>query len=175
MKNFTKTISVALVMFAVSSVGFGIAHGYGGFSSGGGGVACPYGYNFSTFSCNPAPVVTAPVSSGRVLGASTFSFGGYLRQGDTSDAVRELQERLRAEGFFTYPVSTGFFGPITFAAVQAYQSAHGVPSTGFVGSLTIASLNGNGATASANPVVCPVGFTCTPIANTAAVGNALTQ
>ena len=57
------------------------------------------------------------------------------------DAVKQLQERLRAEGFFTYATSTGYFGPITFAAVQAYQTKHGIPSTGFVGPLTIAELN----------------------------------
>jgi peptidoglycan hydrolase-like protein with peptidoglycan-binding domain len=176
MKNYTKTVVVAVVLFAVSAVGFGVAFGYGGGggSSSGGGTACQYGYNFSTFSCNPAPVVTAP-AVGRVLGAATFAFGSYLRQGDTSDAVRELQERLRAEGFFTYHTSTSYFGPITFAAVQAYQASHGIPNTGFVGSMTIASLNANNTTASANPVDCPVGYTCTPIANTASVVNAVTR
>ncbi|MCX6715651.1 MAG: peptidoglycan-binding domain-containing protein [Candidatus Taylorbacteria bacterium] len=175
-----KALSLGFIIAVVALVGVQTAsaqYGYGGgggSSSGGSGPACIYGYNFSTFSCNPAPVVTTPVV-GRVLGATTFAFTNYLRQGNTSDAVRQLQERLRAEGHFTYPTSTGYFGPITFTAVQAYQSAHGIPNTGFVGSMTIASLNSNNTTASATPVDCPVGYTCTPIANTASVVNALTQ
>ncbi len=124
MKKYTKTVVVAGVMFAVSAVGFGVAFGYGG-----GGVACPYGYNFTTFACNLAPVVTPP-AAGRVLGAATFQTD--LRQGMTGEAVRQLQETLRAAGFFTYPVSTGFFGPVTAAALRAYQAAQGVGATGEV-------------------------------------------
>jgi len=170
---FLGSIALMFAFVGVQTAGAQYGYGGGGSISSGGGTPCPNGYNFSTFSCNPAPVVSTPVV-GRVLGAATFSFGSYLRQGDASDAVRELQERLRAEGFFTYPSSTGYFGPITFAAVQAYQAAHGLPNTGFVGSMTVASLNDNNV-ASANPVACPVGFTCTPIVNTASVVNALTQ
>lgn len=58
--------------------------------------------------------------------------------------VMELQKRLRVAGYFTFPTDTGYFGPITFAAVKAYQQAH--PNeigyvTGFVGPLTRAVLN----------------------------------
>jgi peptidoglycan hydrolase-like protein with peptidoglycan-binding domain len=177
-----KTLSLGFIVAVVAFVGvqtasaqsFGYGGG-GGSSSSGGGTVCQYGYNFSTFSCNPAPVVVQTPVVGRGLGAATFAFTNPLRQGDTSDAVRQLQETLRAGGFFTYPTSTGYFGPITFAAVQAYQAAHGIPNTGFVGSLTIASLNANNTTASANPVACPVGYTCKPIANTASALNAFTQ
>ncbi|MFA6297462.1 MAG: peptidoglycan-binding domain-containing protein, partial [Candidatus Paceibacterota bacterium] len=80
-------------------------------------------------------------TTGKVLGASTFQFTSHLRRGASSDSVKQLQERLRAEGFFTYPTSTGYFGPITFAAVKAYQVKHGILSTGFVGILTTAELN----------------------------------
>lgn len=80
-------------------------------------------------------------SNGEVLGESTFVFNNNLSEGMTSDEVRELQEQLRAEGFFTFPTSTGYFGPITRAAVVAYQTAKGIPATGFVGPLTRAALN----------------------------------
>jgi len=82
----------------------------------------------------------ASVVAGRVLGASTFNFGSNLGLGSRSQEVTALQDRLRAEGFFSI-ASTGYFGPITLGAVQAYQRAHGISATGFVGPLTLARLN----------------------------------
>ncbi|MCX6752837.1 MAG: peptidoglycan-binding domain-containing protein [Candidatus Nomurabacteria bacterium] len=55
--------------------------------------------------------------------------------------------------------ATGYFGNITLAAVKAYQTAHGIPSTGFVGPLTRASLAGTAAPVAS--ATCPAGFTCT--------------
>ena len=125
-KTSIKTVTALVVITMVSVVGFGTAFGYGG-----GSVSGSRGFIVT-------PVV-AP--AGKILGASTFAFTSHLRKGASSDAVKQLQERLRAEGHFTYATSTGYFGPITFAAVQAYQAKHGIPSTGFVGPLTIAELN----------------------------------
>lgn len=84
-----------------------------------------------------------PQIGGDVMGATiaNFQFMGNLAQGMVSEDVKQLQSRLRAEGYFTYPTDTGYFGPITLAAVQAYQAANGIPSTGFVGVLTRTSLN----------------------------------
>lgn len=76
---------------------------------------------------------TAPVEK--------FVFMVDLRIGMRSSEVMELQKRLRAEGYFTFPTDTGYFGPITLAAVKAYQAANGVPATGFCGPLTRAALN----------------------------------
>lgn len=86
---------------------------------------------------------TPAAAPGRVLGASTVSLTltANIGRGASSETVKSLQEKLRAEGFFTFPTSTGFFGPITFAAVKAYQTAHGIPATGFVGPLTRAALS----------------------------------
>lgn len=86
---------------------------------------------------------TTTTSTGEVLGAETFRFLNDLRYGMTSPDVVELQARLRKEGFFTYPTNTGYFGPFTFAAVKAYQTAHPEIGyvTGFVGPLTRAVLN----------------------------------
>ncbi len=81
-------------------------------------------------------------SVGRVLGASDFQFTTDLGFGMNVNDVVELQERLRAEGYFTFATSTGYFGSITLDAVKAYQTAHGIIATGFVGPLTRASLNG---------------------------------
>lgn len=97
---------------------------------------------------NTAP--TAPLSSGQeefVTGEQPidpikFVFNNNLGYGMRSEEVRLLQERLRAEGFFTFHTSTGYFGPITLAAAKAYQVAKGIPFiTGFVGPLTRAELN----------------------------------
>lgn len=101
-------------------------------SSGGGGT---------TRFAGDRGVVAAPSAEGVVLGASTYRFQVSMTIGSRGDAVIELQERLRSEGFFTFATSTGYFGPITQEAVKKYQAAHGIPSTGFVGPLTIASLN----------------------------------
>ncbi len=84
----------------------------------------------------------APIPLGQVLGESKMMFMQDLYYGLYGSNVQELQKRLRAEGFFTYPTDTGYFGPITRTAVIAYQNAHGIaPAVGFVGPLTRGSLN----------------------------------
>ena len=85
------------------------------------------------------PVVTK--TTGKVLGAATFKFTKTLKKGMTSDDVKELQERLRTEGFFIITPSIKYFGAGTFKSVKAYQKAHKLPETGFVGPLTIVELN----------------------------------
>lgn len=77
--------------------------------------------------------------------ALTGTGGGYLftttlSMGMSGQDVLELQNRLSDEGYFT-SVPTGYFGPITEAAVRAYQTANGLPAVGIVGPLTRALLN----------------------------------
>ncbi|MDB5237718.1 MAG: hypothetical protein JWL88_820 [Parcubacteria group bacterium] len=67
-----------------------------------------------------------------------------LYVGTTGNDVLELQETLRAKGFFTYPVSTGFFGAVTKQAVLKYQAARGLEQVGIVGPLTRSLLNSGG-------------------------------
>ncbi len=65
-----------------------------------------------------------------------------MRLGDNSNEVAFLQKRLMYEGFFpSTQTATGLFGGITLKAVKSYQSAHGLPSTGFCGVLTRSLLN----------------------------------
>ena len=120
-----------MALIAVSAVGYGTAFGYGGSGSHSSGYAPGYGPN----------ITPATPRVGRVLGASTFAFSNYLRSGMSGDAVKSLQERLRAEGFFTYPVSTGYFGPITKTALAAYQKAHRLGAYGILNKATIALMN----------------------------------
>lgn len=116
-------------------------------SSGGGGGF----YSGSISSDVTEEETTGVIGEGAVLGASTYRFSTDMTIGARGAQVVELQERLRAEGFFTFPTSTGYFGPITQEAVKQYQTAHGISATGFVGPLTRASLNAS--TSTKNPVV----------------------
>jgi len=91
----------------------------------------------------PAPVVApviTPAPVGQVLGVSTFSFNSDLRQGMSGDDVRQLQTQLQTQGLFNGPIS-GYFGPLTLAAVKAHQAANNLPQTGYVGPLTRGVLN----------------------------------
>jgi len=84
-----------------------------------------------------------------------FTFQNALKYGMTNDEVKYLQIILKAEiGAPTYPTTvgaTGYFGPITKASVIAFQEKYasevlaswGLTSgTGYVGSTTMAKLNG---------------------------------
>jgi hypothetical protein len=101
-----------------------------------------------------------------VAAAQTFSTN--LTVGSTGADVAALQTWLNANGFTIPAIASGattpgYFGAQTKAAVQKYQTSKGVPSTGFVGPLTRAALNG-GASVATPAMGCPVGFTCTPVA-----------
>lgn len=63
---------------------------------------------------------------------------GDLFIGDASAAVTQLQELLRQRGYMD--VVTGYFGPVTRAAVRRFQTDHGVTPTGNYGPLTRAAL-----------------------------------
>ena len=58
-----------------------------------------------------------------------------LSQGTTGDDVTGLQEFLREEGYFSTN-TTGYFGPITAAALARWQVAQGVEGAGAVGPIT---------------------------------------
>jgi hypothetical protein len=98
-------------------------------------------------------VPTATVQAGEVLGAALL-FPSPMGIGYRGQEVLDLQVRLQAEGYFKAN-PTGYFGSITRAAVKAYQQMHGISATGFVGPLTLASLNSTSETAFATPAVNP--------------------
>jgi N-acetyl-anhydromuramyl-L-alanine amidase AmpD len=62
-----------------------------------------------------------------------------LSFGARSADVSRLQAGLSRLGYIDRV--TGYFGPLTEAAVRRFQSAHGVPATGVYGPLTRAALN----------------------------------
>ncbi len=107
-------------------------------SSSGNGSAVSTG---STNTSSAVTAVTSTPTTGRVLGAETFSFSRDLTVGSVGDDVTELQTVLIAGGFLALEAPTGTFGPLTRAAVVKYQAAHNLPATGYVGSLTRGVLN----------------------------------
>lgn len=63
-----------------------------------------------------------------------------LEIGSRGDDVRALQERLAAQGYLEV-APTGYFGPLTKAALQKYQKAKGIfPTAGYFGPKTRASM-----------------------------------
>jgi len=73
-------------------------------------------------------------------GTSTTTSSGScfttdLKQGMTSDSVKLLQTKLGV-------ISTGYFGPLTLAAVKTFQANNAIsPVAGYVGAITRAKLN----------------------------------
>lgn len=53
-----------------------------------------------------------------------------LSQGTSGTAVIALQQNLQSLGYFTYPNTTGYYGPFTVQAVRSFQQAYSLPMTG---------------------------------------------
>ena len=53
-----------------------------------------------------------------------------LALGSRGSDVAELQRFLKKQGFYSYPEITGYYGPVTMKAVQAFQRAQGVVLSG---------------------------------------------
>jgi hypothetical protein len=70
-----------------------------------------------------------------------YVFSKELKEGDDSSEVRQLQLVLKSLGHFNYSSATGYFGPVTRAAVESYQKKKGISQTGTVGILTRRALN----------------------------------
>ncbi len=76
-------------------------------------------------------------------GTTTATSGGFvsfMSPGGSGSEVAALQRTLARLGIFYGPV-TGYYGPLTTAAVQRYQSMHGLNPTGTTGPATRAALN----------------------------------
>ncbi|MFL5319872.1 MAG: LysM peptidoglycan-binding domain-containing protein [Myxococcaceae bacterium] len=86
--------------------------------------------------------ITVPGSSGGAPTTVTVPAAG-LKRGMQGQAVRQLQDCLVKKGFMTQAqMSTGpgTFGPMTEAAVKAFQRANGLPQTGYYGTMTNAAM-----------------------------------
>ena len=63
-----------------------------------------------------------------------------LRLGMRGDDVKQLQTFLKDQGYLSGNYTEGYFGTKTKAAVQAFQSASSISSTGVVGPVTAAAV-----------------------------------
>lgn len=111
----------------------------------------------------------AAAAKAAVTSNASVSFTRDLTVGSSGADVTALQSALGVS-----PAS-GYFGALTKAAVQSYQSSKGIPATGYVGPLTRAELNKGGSVV-VNPgtgtgTVVNTGVEGTLTVNKAAVSN----
>ncbi len=60
--------------------------------------------------------------------------------GSVGDEVTQLQTQLTANGVYFGPI-TGYFGPLTQAALKTFQAKYGISPTGVIDSPTMNQLN----------------------------------
>lgn len=85
--------------------------------------------------------------------SAAYMFNTNMAFGQRSNDVKELQLRLNTEVASTLPGTT-YFGSLTKSAVQKYQAMKSISTTGFVGPLTRAALNGSTAPSGNLPAGC---------------------
>jgi len=66
-----------------------------------------------------------------------------LSLGSRGDAVAQLQQALKNQGYYTYWQVTGYYGPITRDAVMKFQKAKGLTVDGIAGPVTQSVLYGS--------------------------------
>ena len=104
----------------------------------------------------PTPTASsAPAATADKAPAAPVYPGAMLQVGMTSTAVKQVQQKLGVS-----PV-TGYYGPLTEAAVKTFQKAHGLEVDGQVGPLTWSRIFGTPVPASPVSTTTPTG-TSTP-------------
>jgi hypothetical protein len=78
---------------------------------------------------------------GEGRGSGTIGIGVSNPNGMPVAAVRRVQTRLARLGYFHHVV-TGYYGPVTIAAVKRFQLASGLKPDGIWGPLSESALNG---------------------------------
>lgn len=92
-----------------------------------------YGVSESEAPTFIGPVATVPTvntssSSSCAIFIQNLSIGS--NDATTGGQVTKLQTLLRAGGFYVYPEVTGYYGSVTQSAVERYQAARGIVSSG---------------------------------------------
>lgn len=59
-----------------------------------------------------------------------------LKEGMAGNDVKQLQTKLKSLKYFSHPVATGNFGPITTTSVKLFQKDNGLKADGVVGNKT---------------------------------------
>ena len=83
-------------------------------------------------------LVLLSVVTGNVANAQ-IPLTADVKMGVRGEKVMMLQDFLRAEGHFTL-TSTGYFGPVTTAALKSYQTANGLTPTGMLDTDTLVAM-----------------------------------
>lgn len=78
--------------------------------------------------------------------AAPLLAAGTLREGDSTEAVTDLQSQLASLGYFDRNI-TGIYGATTQTAVRLFQMANQLPSTGEADPATLDKLSGGSAVA----------------------------
>ncbi len=86
-----------------------------------------------------AAIASALKSTGNTSASASGSVGGALREGDSGDAVTELQTMLKSLGYY-YGDITGNFGDLTRKAVRAFQDKQNLTVDGIAGPSTMNKL-----------------------------------
>ncbi|HEY1037075.1 MAG TPA: peptidoglycan-binding protein [Candidatus Paceibacterota bacterium] len=100
-------------------------------------------FHSTSFTVTVSPVSTViqtPSQPAQPAAPAKYVFRTALNVGSKGAEVSELQKRLKADGYFSGPV-TGTYGPLTKAAVQKFQKANRLQQLGNVGPGTRAALN----------------------------------
>ncbi len=84
----------------------------------------------------PAPFIVSSIEKEEKNDLNSVEF---LQNGDTGQAVKDLQRLLQNKGYYNYAVD-GAFGPITEAAVRNYQIQNSLGVDGIAGERTITHL-----------------------------------
>jgi len=74
--------------------------------------------------------IAGPLTQGKLYSSSARSL--LLRVGSYGETVQTLQLRLKELGYFS-GTGTGYYGPVTRAAVIAFQQANGLSADGIAG------------------------------------------
>lgn len=90
--------------------------------------------------CMPIYIDVTAGAGTTTSGSGQYDFTTLLTYGSTGPAVTALQEQLTKDGVYTGPI-TGYYGDLTTAAVETFQSDHGISPVGYVGPATRAALN----------------------------------
>lgn len=99
------------------------------------------------------PVMTlAPVPT--VSASPTATASSSIRKGDSGDAVKTIQQRLKKLGYYTGSVD-GDFGAGTENAVKAFQKTNGLTADGVVGAKTMETLQSSNAKSGTTPTSKP--------------------
>lgn len=94
------------------------------------------GSDYNTAASSQSTAATIIATSGRYI------FSRYLYLGNSGEEVRQLQMKLKSLSYYTHSEITGYYGPLTQAAVIKFQQAKGLsPYPGWVGPGTMEALN----------------------------------